>query len=277
MYSNIKDSVHGKNAIEKKKQDMKPRFVSMNDNNDREINFGVIEIGGNNKASTEESKVISIRTYSNLNTENSAEVYSERKPANNAWIICENKLFRLKGCVLEETSYSEKVDDMTTIEDGSVLLLQIQPCYIKRLLGNRVLNFAYPGSNTPQCIQAISDNTVIVLCEVNRPVFSSNKNDSKRKREVIQLDDNGVVQFRFHFQYDKDCMPIEIIVKNTSDMYILFKDAYYTPPASKIVRIDLKTKTLDEDTVFYGAIGMTVSSKFICNGLCFLSQVSRLL
>lgn len=158
---------------------------------------------------------------------------------------------------------------MTTLGDGSVLLLQKQPCYIKRLLGNRILNFAHPGSNIPQCIHALSDKTVIVLCEVNRSELSSNKYDRTRTREVIQLDENGVVQLRFEFRYDKDCIPIEIIVKNTSDMYILSTDAYYSPPISNNVRIDLKTKTLDEENVFDGAIGMNVSSQFVCNGLCF--------
>lgn len=179
------------------------------------------------------------------------------------------QIIQTKSCVLEETSYTEKVDDITTMGDGSVLLLQRQPCYIKRLLGNRILNFAHPGSNTPQCIHAISENNMILLCGVNRFVFGGNKHDQKRTREVIMLDYNCVVQFRFDFQYDKFCIPIEIIVKNTSDMYIIFQDAYYAQPVSNIVRIDLKTKTLDEDNVFHGAIGMEVSYQFICNGLCF--------
>lgn len=53
----------------------------MNDNNDRKIIIEVLEIGDNNDTQKEDSKVISFKTYSNLNTENSAEAYSERKPA----------------------------------------------------------------------------------------------------------------------------------------------------------------------------------------------------
>lgn len=41
-------------------------------------------------------------------------------------------------------------------------------------------------------------------------------------------------------------------------MYIIFKDAYYTPPLSNIVRIVLRTKQLDEDSVLKGAIGMDI-------------------
>ncbi|CAG2220073.1 unnamed protein product [Mytilus edulis] len=48
-----------------------------------------------------------------------------------AWIIGDNKLFKLRGNKLEETLYIERVDDMTMLADGGVLLLNRQTSYIR--------------------------------------------------------------------------------------------------------------------------------------------------
>lgn len=298
LYSNIKKSISSLSTTLKIKNGMKPRFVPTNDINDGEIIIGFIEIGEKIETSNEVSKVIPQAISSDLNNpikqtktndtreESSSDEYrndypvtielnsSVKKPISkiipisdeDAWIICENKLCKLKNCKVEDTLYTERVDDMTILGDGSILLLQRKTIYIKRLVGKRILNFAHPGSFIPQCIHVTPDDNAIVLLDYNGNV---GVNELFRKREVIQLDNHGVVQNRFSFQYDKHAIAIAIIVRNNTELYILFHDTYYTPQRGIIARIDLKTKTFYTDKVFTGAIGMTASIQFICHGLCF--------
>ncbi|CAC5423144.1 unnamed protein product [Mytilus coruscus] len=294
LYSNIKKSVNILSTIEKYKKDMKPRFVPTNDINDRKITVGFIEIGGNNETSNGVSKFISPGIYSDLNTKSptrnqtntsrtpdessSDEIRSEYPltielsssvkkcvskiipiSEEDAWIICENKLFKLRGCKLEETLYAERVDDMTVLGDGSVILLNRQEKFIKRLLGKRILNFSNYGSNHPICLKATPDDYVIVLVDSSYCM-------SEIQLDVVQLDNLGIVKSRFSFPYAKSCRPMEITVRNNSDLYIIINE--YSPLRSTIVRIDLKTKKLDIYNKFSGAIGMNPSAHFICHGLC---------
>ncbi|XP_063406910.1 uncharacterized protein LOC134690757 [Mytilus trossulus] len=302
LYSNIKKSTNSLETMVKIKKDMKPRFVPTNDFNNREIIIGFIEIGEKIAVSNELSEVISQGIYSDLNTErtplkqtNTSDTHEEsssdevrneypitielnasvKKPVSkiipisdeDAWIICENKLCKLKNCKVEDTLYTERVDDIAILGDGSLLLLQRESTYIKRLLGKRISNFAYPGTKIPQCLHVMTGNNVIILLD-----HSGNESEDQlgqKKREVVQVTNHGVVQVAFSFLYDTDAIPNAVTVRNSSDLYIIFRDTYYTPERASIVRMDLKTKTLDEEIIFTGAIGIDVNSQFISYGLCF--------
>ncbi|CAG2226128.1 unnamed protein product [Mytilus edulis] len=274
---------------------MKPRFVPTTDINDRKILVGCIEILGNNGTSNTPLKLIPPGICSDLNTESlnrnqtstsgttdessSDEIRTEYTyhitiklsysvktcvskiipiTEEDAWIICENKLYKLKGCKLEETLYSERVDDMTVLSDGSVILLNSQDKFIKRLLGKRILNFFNYGLDQPMCIKATPDDNVIVLVD-------SSYSMSAVRLDVVQLDNLGIVKSQFTFSYAKNCRPIELAVQNNSDLYIIIND-YSSSPRSTIVRVDLKSKKLDANNTFTGAIGMNASAHFICNG-----------
>ncbi|CAG2205445.1 unnamed protein product [Mytilus edulis] len=81
-----------------------------------------------------------------------------------AWVLTSKKLKKIKNLVLENTTYA-KADDFVVLKDGSVLVLNHDDRFIKKLLpGGRLVPFSFMDSYYPRSLCLTEKSVFINLC-----------------------------------------------------------------------------------------------------------------
>lgn len=189
-----------------------------------------------------------------------------------AWILSNRTLRKITRNILEDFIYAKSVDDITTLNDGSVLVLSKDNKFITKLLPNKQFEkfVSVPWHMAPFCLCCTEDGSIFITL---RDSISGrnyvNHCISKCSREGIKIYEKQFELHKFQLPY---------YMQNTAGkqghLYVLYQTEGYPIPQSTVRMIDKNTGNILK--TFNGAVEMNPSADFKCYGMTLANDGSIL-
>lgn len=190
-----------------------------------------------------------------------------------AWILSNRTLRKITGNMLEDFIYAQSVDDITTLSDGSVLILSKDNKFIMKLLPTKqCVRFAtVPWHMTPFCLCCTEDGSIFITLRDS----ISGRNYVNHCISKFSLE--GIKIYETQFELHKFQLPY--YMQNTAGtrghLYVLYQtEGGYPIPQSTIRMIDKNTGNILK--TFNGAVEMNPSADFKCYGMTLANDCSIL-
>jgi hypothetical protein len=189
-----------------------------------------------------------------------------------AWILSNRTLRKITRNILEDFIYAKSVDDITTLNDGSVLILSKDNKFIMKLLPTKqCVRFAsIPWHMAPFCLCCTGDGSIFITLR------DSISGRNYVNHYIAKFSLEGIKIYQKQFELHKFQLPY--FMQNTagkkSHLYVLYQTEGYPIPQSTVRIIDKTTGNILK--TFNGAVEMNPSADFKCYGMTLANDGSIL-
>ena len=189
-----------------------------------------------------------------------------------AWILSNRTLRKITRNILEDFIYAKSVDDITTLNDGSVLILSKDNKFIMKLLPTKqCVRFAsVPWHMAPFCLCCTGDGSIFITLR------DSISGRNYVNHYIAKFSLEGIKIYQKQFELHKFQLPY--FMQNTagkkSHLYVLYQTEGYPIPQSTVRIIDKTTGNILK--TFNGAVEMNPSADFKCYGMTLANDGSIL-
>lgn len=184
-----------------------------------------------------------------------------------AWVISNTNLQKIRGLVLEQDIFVKSVNDIAVLDDGSVLVLSKGSNIIMKLIPNKRLIRFVSVSLAPYCLcKTVNKCVLIALCNPVPTLGGVNDDESIFTDNIVQINQDGIKTHAINFVRLGNMYPFSMDTFDHDDghVYMLYHHKRRNKNAS-IFKVNKNNRL--EEKEFNGICGMEPAKDFQCYGI----------